>query len=225
MISQGPIPPNRAQLPSTSADFDGRFYFTNVIFLVDGTLFRVPRHPFAEDSEVFGQMFQLPAPEDTEPDGSSYEHPIHLDGIKKDDFRQLLKVLFPALGKPESQPQTLAEWTPVLKLSSMWEFELVKKVAVEKMQSFEIDPVEKACLAKECDVPQWLVPALNEIAKRREPIGVEDVEKLGLDLALKMAAVRESLAVVGRYLRVGERSAECLDFTQKIKTVLAIEVD
>jgi hypothetical protein len=62
---------------------------------VEGCLFKVPRGPFERNSEVFQDMFRLPVPENTVPDGSSDEHPLRLDGVKKNDFRQLLKVMFP----------------------------------------------------------------------------------------------------------------------------------
>ena len=63
---------------------------------VENELFRVPRRNFAMDSEIFSDMFQLPASTDgTPPDGSSDERPLRLDGIKKSDFIQLLRVMFP----------------------------------------------------------------------------------------------------------------------------------
>jgi hypothetical protein len=61
---------------------------------VEGTLYRLPRRAFEEDSEVFGTMFSLSRSQgasEGDPDGD----PIHLDGIKKDDFESLLKVLIP----------------------------------------------------------------------------------------------------------------------------------
>jgi hypothetical protein len=57
-----------------------------------------------------------------------------------------------------------------------------------------IDAVRKVVLANEYAVDKWLLPALNEIARRNEPIGVDDVTQLGLECALKLAQVRESLS-------------------------------
>lgn len=90
------------------------FYFTDIIFLVSGhfrtgiitwsippiqvenQLFKVPRRNFAEESEVFANMFKLPLPDgqDTDQDGSSDDRPLRLDGIQKTDFIQLLRVMF-----------------------------------------------------------------------------------------------------------------------------------
>jgi hypothetical protein len=62
---------------------------------VEDTLFRLPRRHFEEESEVFRDLFQLPVAENTSPDGHSDEQPLRLEGIKKGDFEQLLRVLFP----------------------------------------------------------------------------------------------------------------------------------
>lgn len=40
-------------------------------------------------------MFKLPVAQDVPVEGSSDQQPIRLEGIKEDDFRQLLRVLYP----------------------------------------------------------------------------------------------------------------------------------
>ena len=70
--------------------------FDSLNLQVENTLFRVPRHRFEQESDVFRDMFQLPVAENTIPDGYSDEQPLRLDGVAKEDFRQLLRVMFPA---------------------------------------------------------------------------------------------------------------------------------
>jgi hypothetical protein len=55
----------------------------------------VPRTYFERDSEVFCGLFQLPVAQDVPVDGSSDKQPLRLEGIKEDDFRQLLRVMYP----------------------------------------------------------------------------------------------------------------------------------
>lgn len=62
---------------------------------VQDRLFRVPRHTLEAQSVVFQDMFSFPPPPDAEVEGSSDEHPIRLDGVTVDEFRHLLKVLYP----------------------------------------------------------------------------------------------------------------------------------
>src|SRR5438309_2034676 len=79
----------------------------------------------------------------------------------------------------------------------MWEMWGVCKKAIKMMpySSVDKDPVEKVGLAFQYDIHEWLLPGLNELAKRPEPISIKDVELLGWEVALKVAEVRESLAI------------------------------
>jgi len=77
----------------------------------------------------------------------------------------------------------------------MWQFQQIRTMALENLPYLFIEksPVEKVALAFKYDIKQWLVPGINQMAQRSEPINVEDVQLLGLEVALKIAAVRESL--------------------------------
>ena len=61
---------------------------------MENYFFKVPRHHF-ESSEIFRDMFQLPIAEGVQPDGFSKEQPLRLGGIKKGDFQQLLRIMYP----------------------------------------------------------------------------------------------------------------------------------
>jgi len=117
---------------------DEDYYFADVIFLVENSLFKVPRAPFECNSEVFADMFYLPILEGMAPDGSSDEQPLRLDGIEKKDFRLLLKVLFPRC--PEAiKTMTWKEWFSVLKLSMLWQMDQVKDLAIERITSLPLN--------------------------------------------------------------------------------------
>lgn len=59
----------------------------------------MPRQNFITESEVFADMFELPPPSgqgvEAALDGSDDDKPLRLEGIKKSDFEQLLRVMFP----------------------------------------------------------------------------------------------------------------------------------
>ncbi|OBZ75090.1 hypothetical protein A0H81_05020 [Grifola frondosa] len=148
---------------------DDCFYDDPVIFLVENVLFRKPRRPFAQESEVFRNMFELPVPEGSVVDGSSDEHPLRLEGVSSADFRYFLKVLFPLPSTAPTHAVTTGggrqdEWIAVLKLSTMWICDNVKKVAIEMLSGIVNNPVER----------------------------IADAEKLGLEYVWKVAKVRES---------------------------------
>ncbi|KAI9568842.1 hypothetical protein HD554DRAFT_679532 [Boletus coccyginus] len=76
------------------------------------------------------------------------------------------------------------------------------------------------------DIRPWLLPGLNELAKRKEPLGMQDLEILGAEVALKVAAIRESVTTIrtggGRRLASGSRDASNIDFTSVIERVFEI---
>jgi hypothetical protein len=65
-----------------------------MIHQVEDTLFCVPR-VILEQSEAFQDMFNLPQAEGNVMEGSDDEHPLILEGYLAQDFKQLLRVLFP----------------------------------------------------------------------------------------------------------------------------------
>ncbi|KAI9568841.1 hypothetical protein HD554DRAFT_679149 [Boletus coccyginus] len=206
---------------------DERFYMTLVTIQVENCLFRVPRQPLESQSKIFRDMFSLPVAEDTE--GSSDINPIRLDRIQKKAFKRFLEVLLmgPAY-EATTKPCPLFEmWFPVLKLARMWECDRIHKYAIEKMPYNEIpkSPTEKVALAVQHNIQPWLLPGLNELAKRKEPLEMQDLEILGAEVTLKVAAIRESLTVcISQHPRLtsGSRDASRVDFTSAIKRVFEI---
>ncbi|KAG9312166.1 hypothetical protein JVU11DRAFT_7457 [Chiua virens] len=195
---------------------------------VEDRLFRVPQQVLESQSRVFRDMFSLPQPEIV--DGSGDDNPIRLEGIGKDEFKRFLEVLF-SMGKPRKIALVFEMWFPVAKLAQMWECDGIYKYAIENMPYRLVcrSPAEKVGLAVKYDIKSWLLPGLNELAQRQAPLGMSDFEHLGPELTLKVAAVRESLAVrtdFDRKDRVrlvsGTRDASNVDFTSTIKRVFQI---
>ena len=91
-------------------------------------------------------------------------------------------------------------WFPVVKLARMWEFDGIHKYAVKNMPYNQIckTSAEKVALAIKYDIQPWLLPGLNELAQRKESLGNHDLELLGPEVVLKVAAVRESLTISNR---------------------------
>jgi len=196
-------------MPSTKqTTHDNTFYFSYVTFRVENTLFRVPRHELEHTSRVFRDMFLIPSGTD-HPEGASDEHPIVLENTSSYDFRQLLRAMLCGNDRgstAETQPTTFKEWCSVIKLAHRWEMSTLYDLALKKADDMgNIDPVEKAAFAFKYDIQTWLLRALNDIARRAEPLSQRDVDILGLDTVLKLARVRESITTRGN---VGPRTAE-----------------
>lgn len=59
-------------------------------------MFCVNRKNFVNDSEFFREMFELPPEKGKPVDGSSFDHPLRVEGVKKEDLTLLLRAMFPA---------------------------------------------------------------------------------------------------------------------------------
>jgi hypothetical protein len=99
---------------------------------------------------------------------------------------------------PKVTLSTVDEWLSVLRLSTMWAFKELRATAKTRLEEFPLrfEPVHKIIVAKELDMPSWLFPAIQALARRDAPLTLEETERLlpaaGLDFVLKIAALRES---------------------------------
>jgi hypothetical protein len=73
----------------------------------------------------------------------------------------------------------------------MWEFCKIRQLAIDSLQSVEMDPAEKYLLARETGVDAWLIPSLRQFATREDPLSMADYERLGIECVLKLARLRE----------------------------------
>ncbi|KIJ05491.1 hypothetical protein PAXINDRAFT_21264 [Paxillus involutus ATCC 200175] len=162
-----------------------QFYMNTVTFLVEDCLFKVPRSPFETESTVFKDMFSLPVGDRVE--GLNDDEPIRLEGTKKDDFEQLLKVLFHRTnGLSPALPMNVEQWTSVLKLSTLWGFSTLRQAAFNRLsRSTTIPLAKKIALGYQYDVESWLLPTMNELVRRPEPITMEEAICMGFETALK----------------------------------------
>jgi hypothetical protein len=88
--------------------------------------------------------------------------------------------------------KTLDEWTSVFKLAALWDMEDVKAEAIQKMTPLlENQPAKQVKFSLEHDVGEWLIPGLQRLVRREEPLNRNDVDLIGLDYALKVMALRE----------------------------------
>lgn len=90
---------------------------------------------------------------------------------------------------------SLEEWTSVLKLSSMWQFQEIRARAIKAMESptflMDSDLVNKIVVARRFAISSWLVPSLNALVQREKPLDLLEGNRLGLEWVLKVAEARE----------------------------------
>lgn len=70
-------------------------HFINTrIIQVENVLFRIHKYIVSRDSQTFADMFTVPAPPDTAPEGSTDENPIELFEQSKADLECFLEIMY-----------------------------------------------------------------------------------------------------------------------------------
>ncbi len=84
------------------------------------------------------------------------------------------------------------EWLAVLKLSSLWEMDRIRNDAITNLPALLTNPAQKLGVAIDYNIEFWLVPAMQELVQREAPLSVDDLGHIGIECALRLAAIREA---------------------------------
>jgi hypothetical protein len=95
---------------------------------------------------------------------------------------------------------TTEEWISVLKLSTKWAFNDLRKLAVRHLSSTTMDPIDRICLAKEYRIHEWLLRGYEQVVNRlltfdptdaSSPTTLTDQEgrRIGMEVALRLSGV------------------------------------
>jgi hypothetical protein len=71
----------------------------------------------------------------------------------------------------------LDEWTSVLHLSSKWDFESIRSLALRELLPLA-SPVDKIVLGRKYGFDDWLTPAFVAVCARAEPLSLAEAEKM-----------------------------------------------
>jgi len=171
---------------------NSKFYWDTIVFKVEDELFCVPRSEFVQSSEVFADMFLLPSGPAGHSEGQDRDHPIVLEGYKKDEFMCLLKVMYPTAGSLISGPKLdlyleKEEWVSVLKLSTIWNMTKIRNYAIHRLSTdVVLSPVEKILLARSHRVAAWLEEGVTSLASVDSSSTLEDLATLGWETAARI---------------------------------------
>ncbi|KAF9457589.1 hypothetical protein BDZ94DRAFT_1314051 [Collybia nuda] len=149
---------------------------------VEDCLFNVPKYHFVKSSDNFMKEYDL--------EGTGGQVPLTLDGISKVDFQRFLKVIYPLDFMP-SMDKPAEEWVSVLKLSTRWHFDVLRKLALSQLTSVVMNPVERVVLAKQFNMWQWLRSGYESLVTRPEMISLEEAERIGYSTVHALYRTRE----------------------------------
>jgi hypothetical protein len=192
-------------------------------------------------------MFTLP--QSGEADGSSNEHPLKLEGLSVDDFRAFVSATVPryvafkfiispkryALNKSDAHSMipggkaclmSLPEWARVLHLADMWQIDDLRTEAIEEMSTKFNEPaaVLQLLLADRYSIQDWIRPAVSHLTLRQTTLTVQEIEELGLELAVKVLHIRDTnLRAHVRATAIGIASAANTEIAKMFKNQVAEE--
>lgn len=82
-----------------------------------------------------------------------------------------------------------SDWTSVLKLATLWEFDPIRKQAIRMLIGQE--PITRIVLAQTYHIKGWMEDALYSLIHRDEPLDLTEFNILGQDLAVDIVKLRE----------------------------------
>jgi len=179
------------------ATLSSEFYWNNIVVKVEDTFFCVPQCEFVNSSHVFADMFLLPSGP-TRSEGQDRDHPIVLQGYRKDEFASLLRVMYPRAGCLISGTNLelrleKEEWVSVLKLSTIWDMKKIRQYAIHRLSTdVTLSPIEKMLLARAHRVSPWLIEAITSLAGDIPKPTLEELVTLGWETAARILWIRDN---------------------------------
>lgn len=193
----------------------GEFYGDIIVIKVEDRLFHVPRSEFVQSSEIFSDMFHLPSGPGGNSEGQDREHPIVLEGYKKDEFSCLLKVMYPTAGSLISGTTLKLrlgkeEWVSVLKLSTMWNMEKIRTYAIHRLsKDFVLFPLEKIHLARAHKVAAWLDEGVTALICDDPKPTLDDLVSLGWETAARILGIKDKANILSNTIHFRRDSIKC----------------
>lgn len=170
---------------------------------------QLPKYRFVEESDEFMGMIV---------GGVGLKEPIELD-VALGDFESFLKAFLPrcvqhiyaiyekaadisrASAVYDDRPAlTKDEWVSILKLSTKWLFNDLRKFAISHLSSIEMDSIDRICLGKQFRVCNWLLEGYEQVVERlidlipspirsKQTLTAQEGRKIGLEVALELSGI------------------------------------
>ncbi|KAF7981366.1 hypothetical protein HWV62_33835 [Athelia sp. TMB] len=156
----------------------------NIVFLVEGSLYKIHRYFFARDSAHFRSIFGLKGIE-----GSDEYSPCILSDVNCADFDEFLAILYPTDFLHPTE-KNIDQWTSILHLSAKWGFESIKLLAIDRLTAYAA-PIDKIVLGRRYGIDDWLPSSYEAVCMRVDPLTMEEGMKLGLEDAIRISAARQ----------------------------------
>ncbi|KAF9552811.1 hypothetical protein CPC08DRAFT_714293 [Agrocybe pediades] len=174
-------PPSPSVASSPVVRLDDVFNFQLAVFQVEDVVFEVYKTGFNVPGTTFEEMFALPQPMPAGGDasgveGNSRDNPIVHPGVKENDFRIFLRVLYPFMSR--SEVTGYKDWISVQRLATMWGFQTIRTTAIGHLSAFfsTKSAVEKISIGREYKVVDWVKDGYRTLC-RQPPETLEEMSR------------------------------------------------
>ncbi|KII95518.1 hypothetical protein PLICRDRAFT_97435 [Plicaturopsis crispa FD-325 SS-3] len=161
----------------------------NIIFRIENTLFNVHRFFLTRDSSFFRDLLSFYVGPGL--DSFPLHDPIALDGIHSIDFECLLGIFYPR-DYGTYTATTVEEWTSILNLAALWEFDSIKALAIRELAKIAT-PVDKIVLGRKHDIDEWLFDAYRSLCVRPDALSLEEGLRLGMQETISISEARQEI--------------------------------
>ncbi|EEB91828.1 hypothetical protein MPER_09749 [Moniliophthora perniciosa FA553] len=93
----------------------------------------------------------------------------------------------------KTSERTRDEWMSILRLSTMWDFQKIRRIAIEKLQKLHMTPFEKVMLGREFTVNDWQWDGYVDLITRPSVLTMEEASKIGYADSIQLFQIRESM--------------------------------
>ncbi|QRV79084.1 hypothetical protein RhiJN_07099 [Ceratobasidium sp. AG-Ba] len=112
-------------------------------------------------------------------------------GYDASDFFNTFKILYasPIKALPDFDHPTLVS---ALRTSTDFDYPELRTFAIARLESMQLDAIDRIRYAREFGIPTWEIPAYEELCGREEPITEDEAIVLGIGVFVQVAKIRES---------------------------------
>ncbi|KZP16652.1 hypothetical protein FIBSPDRAFT_713527, partial [Athelia psychrophila] len=151
----------------------------NIYFLIEDTLYSVPRAPFERHSSTAftGK-------------GLTEDDPLVLEDVKAAHFDHLLSILYPSMDPQSTPPVTVDEWTAILHLAVRWGFQSIRTLSITQLTPIATD-IDKIVLGRQYEINPWLHEAFTAVCMREQSVTKEEGRRMRVDDIIEISAIRQ----------------------------------
>ena len=106
---------------------------------------------------------------------------------------QVLIVLIRSRNRNDKLDLSQQQWIEVLDLATEWRFNVIRKLALGRIQDLGLDPIHQLELAQRFHVSSWFVDGWKALVLDANLMSLKDAECVGLRVAFELCSLRERL--------------------------------